>query len=56
MRWVPDIEVGYPTAVIARQRSLSKVVTLEIEGRPISDDEAVSYATVILFGGLEMLR
>src|SRR5580658_7115113 len=32
---------------------LSKVVTLEIEGRPISDDEAVNYATVILFGGLE---
>jgi cytochrome P450 len=32
---------------------LSEVVTLEIEGRPISDDEAVSYATVILFGGLE---
>jgi cytochrome P450 len=32
---------------------LSKVVTLEIEGRPITDEEAVNYATVILFGGLE---
>jgi cytochrome P450 len=32
---------------------LSKVVTLEIDGRPISDAEAVNYATVILFGGLE---
>ena len=32
---------------------LSKVVTLEVEGRPISDAEAVNYATVILFGGLE---
>ncbi len=32
---------------------LSKVVTLEIDGQPISDAEAVNYATVILFGGLE---
>jgi cytochrome P450 len=32
---------------------LSKVVTLEIDGQPISDAEAVSYAAVILFGGLE---
>lgn len=32
---------------------LSRVVTLEIDGQPISDAEAVSYATVILFGGLE---
>ena len=32
---------------------LSKVVTLEIDGRPISDAGAVNYATVILFGGLE---
>ena len=32
---------------------LSKVVTLEVDGKPISDAEAVNYATVILFGGLE---
>ena len=32
---------------------LSKVVTLEIDGQPISAAEAVNYATVILFGGLE---
>jgi cytochrome P450 len=32
---------------------LSKVVTLKIDGQPISDADAVSYAAVILFGGLE---
>lgn len=50
---------GYLVEKIRERRAnpgddlLSKLVTVEIEGERISEAEAVSYATLVLFGGLD---